>query len=225
MPLALSHEPLFQCSVFQVPDEVPITSLPGLTPLLSSTTSSPRVRGVSIGHSIGRWRIVCWAWLEADGLGGVEVARYSLDCYGNSTLLHFHRRSSLSTRPHGSLGIQTLLGLGRSRSVLCRRHLSGRLAHHPHLVVWARLLRRIWWRCTLMIRVWYIHVGVIVHWRWLRLSLWILTHCHARGVWRLSCLNLSSRMGLNLSNLGLCSLCSLFAKCLGLLLLLRSRGG
>jgi hypothetical protein len=148
MPLALSHESFFQSPVLQIANEIPVTSLPGLSSLLSSAASPSRVRGIR--NSIGRWRVVCRAGLEADRLGRVEVAGYSLDGYRNSTLLHFHSRSSLPSRSHGCLSIEALLGLRRTWSVLCRWHLRCRLSHHAHLIIRTGLLGRIWRRRALV---------------------------------------------------------------------------
>ena len=103
MPLALSHKPFLQGPVLQVANEVAIASLSGLPSLLRSAASPSRICG--IWHSIGRWRVVGRAGLETDRLRGIEMARYSLNGYGNSTLLHFHRRGSLSSRSHSGLRI------------------------------------------------------------------------------------------------------------------------
>ena len=175
MPLALSHESFLQSPVFQVANEIAVASLPSLTSLLSSASSPSRIR-----NSIGRWRVVRRAWLQADGLIRIEVAGYPLDRYGNPTLLDFHCRSSLTSRPHGGLGVQTLLGLRRSRAILCRWHLCCRLSHHAHLIVWTRLLRGIRWGSTLVVRGRCIHVVVVVQWRCLWLCWLILTHRHTR---------------------------------------------
>jgi len=174
MPLALSHEALLKGAVFQIPNKV--VSCAALTALGGSTASSTCTAWISVRRSVGWRRVVCRAWLEADGLVGVEVACYSLDGLRNSALLYLHGRGSLSTRTHGlscGLRIQALLLLLLWRSSIwpCW-HLCRGLLHYANLVIWTRLLLlRIWRRCSLVIWVRRIHSGSgVVYRRLLRWS-------------------------------------------------------
>lgn len=90
MPLALAHESFLKSAVFQIADEVAVAPRTALTTLCGSTAASPCTTGVSIRGSVGRWWVVCWAWLETDRLVGVEVAGDSLDGNGDTALLYFH---------------------------------------------------------------------------------------------------------------------------------------
>ena len=194
MPLALSHEALLDGAVFQIPNQV--VSWPSLTTLRGSTASSTRATWISVRCSVGwRW-VVRWAWLEADGLVGVEVACYSLNCLGNSALLYLHGRGSLSPRTHGlscGLRIQALLLLLLLLRLLLWRpsiwswwHLCRSLLHHAHLVIRSRLLLLLWiWgRCNLVVRVWRIHaIASVVDWRLLGWSaLRVLAHCRSGAI-------------------------------------------
>lgn len=112
MPLALTHESFLQCAVFEVANEIPIASTRTLCALLSPTASPPRTSWVSVRGSIRRWWIVCWAGLQANRLGGIEMTGYPLDRYGYATLLHFHSGRSLASCAHciiGCLCIKILL--------------------------------------------------------------------------------------------------------------------
>lgn len=135
MPLlSLPHD-----AFFQIPNKVSIVPWPAALPTCSSAASSSCTARVSIGSSLGRWGIICRAWLKADRCVWIEVTCHSLNRNRNAALLYFHGRSPLPARSHRCLSVQILL-LRRSWPVLPLRQLGWLLLHHAHLVIRARLL-------------------------------------------------------------------------------------
>ena len=139
--------------------------------------------------------------------------------YSTSCLIHC--RCSLPACSCCSLRVKVLL-----LRVLCLGHLIWGLLHHAHLMAIAACLRRVRWRCTLLMRT----IHVVVHWWGLTEgALTVLAHMHICGVGVLCgglCLCLGLRLGLSLRlGLGLSCLSSLLADCFGLLLLLYPRSG
>ena len=96
MPLALSHEAFLKRSVFKVANEVTIASRARLSTLRRPTAPSPCAAWISIRGAV-RWRwVVRGAWLQANGLVGIEMAGHSLNGDWDTTLLNFHRGRSLT---------------------------------------------------------------------------------------------------------------------------------
>lgn len=137
--MVILAETLFQCSFFQVPDEIPIA--PGRPASLGLATPPATGAGGSRIYQtapIRRWRIVSWAGLQPNGCVWVEMAGDPLYRCGYAALLLFHGRSSL---PSHSLLVHA--GLLRDSTVICVRHLRG---VHANLAVWIRLRTVCRWR-------------------------------------------------------------------------------
>lgn len=149
VPLRLIYKPFFHSPLFQILNEISISTS------CSTTASPPCARSGAIRMAVRWWWIVCWAGLKSNWCIGIKMTRDSLNRWGNSTLLLIHCRSALSSSSCCGLCIEVLLW-----SILPNRNLPWDSMHYAYLVAICSRLRRIRRRCTLLI--W---KHIVVDWR------------------------------------------------------------